>query len=349
MNILFIGPYRQADTWGSISQSLIRSISMIEDVGLTTRPIFLSNSIDRNVDPNIFQFEANKEEKYDILIQHTLPSYMIYNGEFDKVVGFTSFETKGNEQWDNYLRLLDKLLVSTEAEKEGVSKDIREKTFSIGAAQEVDSLKNNIPTNRFAFYCFGGGLESRTSVKEVIQAYFSEFHLNDNVSLVLQVNDQQKAQALVDQVAQEVGFYSLPYYPHIHLVEKEDSLHDNGNCFIDVSSSIGFNPETAKALLKGNTPIVLKGSGRDEYVKEESGFIVDSIEDLLICPDRPLKDMFTARETCFKPRLSALKDSMREAFDSKISQLRKSKSGIDSKEMLSYKKQSKLIKEILCS
>jgi len=349
MNILFIGPYRQADTWGAISKSLIKSISMIENVGLTTRPIFLSNSIDGNIEPNIFKFEANREEEYDVLIQHTLPHYMIYRGEFDKVVGFTSFETKGYEQWDNYLKLLDKVLVSTEAEKEGTSKEIREKTFSIGVAQEVNSLKNEIPADRFTFYCFGGGLESRTSVKEVIQAYFSEFHLNDSVSLVLQVNDQQRAQALVDQVAQEVGFYSLPYYPHIHLVDKEDGLHDNCNCFIDVSSSIGFNPETAKALLKGNTPIVLKGSGRDEYVKEESGFIVDSIEDFLICPDRPLKDMFLARETCFKPSLAALRSNMREAFEDRISLIRKSKSGVASTEMLSYEKQSKLIEEILCS
>ena len=88
MNILFIGPYRQADAWGSISQGLIRSMSMIEDVRLTTRPIFLSNNIERRIDPNIFQFEANKEEKYDVLIQHTLPNYMIYSGGFDKVVGF---------------------------------------------------------------------------------------------------------------------------------------------------------------------------------------------------------------------------------------------------------------------
>ena len=349
MNILFIGPYRQTDAWGSISKNLIKSISMIEDVSLTTRPIFLSNSIDRQIDPNIFRFETNKEEKYDVLIQHMFPSYMIYSGDFDKVIGFTSFETKGNEQWDNYLRLLDKILVSTKAEKDGLSKEIREKTFSIGVAQGVDSLKNDIPTDRFTFYCFGGGLESRTNVREVIQAYFSEFHLNDNVSLILQVNNEQQAQQLVDQVAQEIGFYSLPYYPHIHLVEKEDNLHDSCNCFIDVSSSIGFNPETAKALLKGNAPIVLKGSGRDEYVKEESGFIVSSIEDLLICPDRPLKDMFTARERCFKPNLLALKNSMREAFEDKISLMRKSKSGIDSKEMLSYEKQSKLIKEILCS
>ena len=349
MNILFIGPYRQADTWGDVSKILIKSISMIEDINLTTRPIFLSNSIDNNVEPAIFKFEANKEEKYDVLIQHTLPNYMIYSGEFDSVVGFSSFETKGNEQWDNYLRLLDKLLVFTEAEKEGLSKEIKEKTFSIGIAQEVDSLKNDMPKDRFTFYCFGGGLESRTSVREVIQAYFSEFHLNDSVSLILQVNDQQQAQALVDQVANEVGFYSLPYYPHIHLVEKEDNLHDNCNCFIDVSSSIGFNPETAKALLKGNSPIVLKGSGRDEYVKEESGFIVDSIEDFIICPDRPLKDMFTAREICFKPSLSALKGRMREAFEDRISLLRKSKHGVGSKEILSYEKQSKLIKEILCS
>tara|TARA_Y100000296_G_C5175296_1_gene259718 strand:- start:3152 stop:4138 length:987 start_codon:yes stop_codon:yes gene_type:complete len=328
---------------------LIKSISLIEGVGLTTRPIFLSDSKVPNLDPNIFRFEANKKARYDVLVQHMLPPHMIYSGDFGSVVGITSIETKGNNQWDNYLHLLDKLLVSTKAEKQCVAKDLRKKIYSIGGAQEPDSREKNLAPGRFTFYSVGGELESRGGVRESLQAYFAEFHLNEAVSFVLQANDPEKAQLLINEVTQEVGLYGLPYYPHIHLVQSDEDLHNNCHCFIDMASSIGFNPETAKALLKGNVPIVLKNSGRDEYVNNKNGSVVESIEDVLICPDRPLRDMFTARESCIMPNITSLKKAMRESFDSKIGFLKKSRRGAESEGPLSHLRQSKTIEEILCS
>jgi hypothetical protein len=324
-------------------------MSLIEGADLTTRPIFLSDSIESSLDPSIFKFESNKKASYDVLVQHMLPPYMIYSGDFNSVVGIANFETKGNSQWDSHLHLLDKILVSTKAERQCVSDNLREKTYSIGVAQESDSTKKNPATDRFAFYSIGGGLESRGGARESLQAYLTEFHLNENVSFILQANDPERAQLLINEVTQEVGLYGLPYYPHVHLVESESDLHDNCHCFVDVACSIGFNPETAKALLKGNAPIVLRNSGRDEYVNDENGSIVDSFEDILICPDRPLRDIFTARESCVRPNITSLMKAMRESFDNKIGLLRKSRKGSESKEALSHQRQSKTIEEILCS
>jgi hypothetical protein len=349
MNILFIGPYRQSDSWGNLSRSLLKSLSLIDDISITCRPVFLSNLPEqKNLDPSIFSFEANKKEKYDVLIQHMLPNYMLYNSNFETVIGVSSFETRRNRQWDNYLMLLDKVFVSTEAEKSGISEEIKNKVHVIGGAVEVDELaKNN--GNRFTFYTIAGGLETLAGTKNIIQAYCSEFHMNDNVTLVLQAEDSQKADAMIAESLREIGVYNAGYYPHIHVVQGLDGLHEGCNCYIDASFSTGFSHHVATALLSGNPPVVIRGSGRDEFVTNENGFIVDSYEDILIYPDRPLADMFTARETCFKPNLLSLKSTLRSCFENKLEFTKKSRKGPESKESLSHAKQASVIKEILCS
>ena len=349
MNILFIGPYRQSDSWGNLSRSLLKSLSLIDDISITCRPVFLSNLPEqKNLDPSIFSFEANKKEKYDVLIQHMLPNYMLYNSNFETVIGVSSFETRRNRQWDNYLMLLDKVFVSTEAEKSGISEEIKNKVHVIGGAVEVDELaKNN--GNRFTFYTIAGGLETLAGTKNIIQASCSEFHMNDNVTLVLQAEDSQKADAMIAESLREIGVYNAGYYPHIHVVQGLDGLHEGCNCYIDASFSTGFSHHVATALLSGNPPVVIRGSGRDEFVTNENGFIVDSYEDILIYPDRPLADMFTARETCFKPNLLSLKSTLRSCFENKLEFTKKSRKGPESKESLSHAKQASVIKEILCS
>ena len=100
MKTLFIGPYRQPDGWGSFSRSIMSSLLSIEEIDLTARPIFLSNSPQTmsQVDPRIFKAESNKQDNYDVLIQHSLPNFMVGSQNFSLNVGITSFETKGNVQ-----------------------------------------------------------------------------------------------------------------------------------------------------------------------------------------------------------------------------------------------------------
>ena len=117
MNILFIGPYRQTDAWGNMSKSLIKTLSKIQDYSLTIRPIFLSGETSGPVDADIIKYESNKKRQYDILIQHMLPNYMVYDSSFKQVIGVTGFETLGCKTWDNSLDFLDKIFVTTEAER----------------------------------------------------------------------------------------------------------------------------------------------------------------------------------------------------------------------------------------
>jgi len=352
MNVLFVGPYRQPDMWGSLSRSMISSLLSIKEIELTTRPIFLATSSlpTPNLDPNIFKCESNKKESYDVLIQHTLPHFMVGSEIFDLNIGVTSFETKGNVEWDNHLKILDKILVSTQAEKKCVSKHLRDRVRVIGGAiPEVDNSIDPLP-NRFCFYCFGGNIETKGGLLPLLQAYLSEFHVNENISLVIHTNNAPEAQTLINDTVSTLGIYGQRYYPHIHLVtdNPDDSVHKQCQCLVDTSITRGFKEEVARALSYGNTPIILEGTGMDEYVNDSNGWVVKSNESLLVCPDRPIPNAFTARESCLIADKLHLRKCLRNAFDNRLLQKQKSSKGKECSASFSVDRQRDLIKEALC-
>ena len=82
MNILFIGPYRQSDAWGKTSKGFVKTLLSIEDFSVTARPIFMSDQHSGPVDADTLRCESNKKDSYDVLIQHMLPSFMVYDSRF---------------------------------------------------------------------------------------------------------------------------------------------------------------------------------------------------------------------------------------------------------------------------
>jgi hypothetical protein len=351
MKILFVGPYRQPDEWGEKSRNIIKSIMQIDGISLTTRPLFLSSVVlnQNGFDPKILACEANKQKQYDVVIQHCLPTFMIQDGNFKTNIGITSIETKGNDQWSNNLELMDSIFVLTQAEKDCVPEHLQERVHVIGGCIDAVEQDSSPPNPRFSFYCLAGHLETKSGVLPLLQAFMSEFHLNEAVTLVLQTGNIQLAQQMVKETAQTLGMYGESMYPHIHIVEtnEEDSVHKNCQCLVDTSVTRGFKTDVAKALCYGNTPIVLQGSGMDEYVNSDNGWVVNSSESILVCPDRPLVNVFTGNETCIIPDKVDLKKCMREAFDSRGFLSEKSNNARKSYEMFSNKKQAEAIKEIL--
>lgn len=351
MNVLFIGPYRQPDEWGEMSRSIIKSMLSVDEINLTSRPIFLANVVlgQESCDPDIFRCEANKQDSYDVVIQHCLPNFMVQDGKFRTNVGITSIETKGNNEWTNNLELMDKIFVCTEAEKNCIPEKLRDRVHVIGAAVEPIEDFIEPPNPRFSFYAMAGNLETKVGIVSLLQAYFSEFHINETVSLIIKTPNVPLAQQLVQETAQTLGIYAKSLYPHVHIVESdpENSLHKNCHCLVDVSVTRGFKRDVAKALLYGNTPIVLQGSGMDEYVNSENGWVVKSTETILVCPDRPLANVFTGKETCIVPEKLHLRKCMRDAYDNRAFRNSKALKGKEASTLLSKERQGKLIGEML--
>ena len=90
MNILFIGPYKQADEWGRKSKSILKGLQKTSH-RITSRPVFLSTNIDGNA--AIEQSEFITSDHYDILIQFALQPYIVYNGDVKKRIGIFNTET----------------------------------------------------------------------------------------------------------------------------------------------------------------------------------------------------------------------------------------------------------------
>lgn len=349
MNVLYLGPYRQADNWGVLSRSFLNSLISLEDLHVSCRPMFMGSSSIQSVDADIIMSESKKKEEYDVLIQHTLPNYAVYDGKFSKNIIITSFETADCKTLVNNLRLLDTILVQTEAEKNAAAEEIRNKVRAIGFSSEFK--KNILPKQNsdFLFYAFAGDLEENTGIKQLLLSYMLAFHVNDNVSLIIQANNLDAINNLINETSQIVGIYNKPYYPKIHIIEDANNIHEQADCFIDCSKLFGMNENVAKALINGRCPIVLKGSGKDEYVSDKSGFIVDSVEARVLCRNKPMPDMFQSTEKCVEADIDSLISAMTSAYRDKIGYMNKSYEGEASSDLMSQENQAKILKEIICS
>ena len=355
MNILYLGPYRQSDNWGSSSRSFLESMISIEGAEVCSRPLFMGSNPIQSVSPNILMAESKKKPKYDVLVQHCLPSYSVYHGGFSKNIIITSFETANCVAGLNNLNLLDIIAVQTEAEKQAAPEEIRDKVTSIGFSTDIDSAdeSNNFVVSGkkgadFIFYAFAGGLEERTGIKQLLLSYMLAFHLNDNVSLVIQTSNMQGLNNMIQETSQKIGIYEKAYYPKIHLVTDGSNLHKEANCFIDCSKTFGMTDSVASALINNTSPIVLKGSGKDEYVTEENGFVIESNRMRVLCKERPMPQMFCSSESYLEANVDSLIEAMSSSYKDKLRHSTKghNKSFLDT---ISRQKQADRIKELICS
>jgi len=376
--VLFVGPYRQTNNWGHLSRGVLKALCMIENAVITARPVFLEGNTTylQVVDQDILQAEMNKQDKYDILIQYVPPNHMVINGEFKTSIGILHLETLNNSEWDNYLRLVDKILVLTSAEKNAMSIDLQAKTYSIGGSLlpgvggnggaaggtiTGDSVFGLNPQDGgFSFYFFCEKADSKSGIDVLLQSYMSEFTSDDNVSLTIYTEQSEVLHQRRQEMSGVLGLYGgMSYYPKIsvltpydeieqHGIDTSDMLHANCQCLIDPSGINGFKKHVAQAFAYGNPAIVVEGTSMCQYVNVSNGWIIDSHKEMLICPDRPMKDIFTARENYLSPNKISLKKAMREAFENKILYLRKSKAAKNSQEEFSLEKQSQALRDILC-
>ena len=355
MDVLYLGPYRQSDSWGSSSRSFLESIISVKDFEVCSRPLFMGSTPVHSLTPKILMAESKKKAKYDVLVQHCLPSYSVYHGDFSKNVIITSFETANCKAGINNLNLLDVIAVQTEAEKQAAPKEVRDKVIPIGFSTHVDNdntQKNFVVSGKkgadFIFYAFAGGLEERTGIKELLLSYMLAFHLNDNVTLVIQTSNMQGLNDMIQDISQKIGIYEKAYYPKIHLVTDGSNLHKEGNCFVDCSKTFGMSDNVASALINNASPIVLQGSGKDEYVTAENGFIVKSNRTRVLCKERPMPQMFCSSETYLEANVDCLIETMHLSYKDKLRHMKKTcdESLLD---IISPQRQANNLKELICS
>lgn len=166
MNVFYVGPYRQRDSWGDISRSYIKFLSKHTDLAI--RPVYYNSSNEScNIDEELQQLESKKIEDKDIIIQHGLPYNLIYDGSFNKNIAITSVSCCiGNTSWVANLNLFDKIIVFSEVEEKmliesGVTTEIYAYGFPPIDEEDVEITNLPIVSNGKTIFYTIGSLEKK--------------------------------------------------------------------------------------------------------------------------------------------------------------------------------------------
>lgn len=340
--VLFIGTYRQQDSWGREARDYIKAMLTNPNIALSTRPIYYTNSVETNIDSDILKTEHSTYDTYDILLQYGLTSSFHNSQKAKKNIGIVNVEfSRGESVYNNLiLNRLDEIYVSTEPEKKalasgGVIKPIKVIPKPIDlekiSLQKTNLIKfPHVIDSSFKFYSRSNH-DERSNLHLLITAFHLAFSELDRVSLIIAPNSDTSNQpsaikSNIEKLAQQIKS-SL----HTNKIFKNEivftdnfsqdtivGIHNSCDCFININSGSNFDQETLIASYLGKTPIVLQNTGLDSLIGgEKGGFVVKSENSPIVLGKPPLPadyDLFNGKYSWRTPIISSLIESMQKAY-----------------------------------
>lgn len=351
-NILFVGPYRQADGWGEASRCYINAIASQPDTNLTTYPIYYTDNI-CDIPKQILQYEQNKSDSYDYIIQKALPGNFFYNGRYSKNIGITELETSDWTQCYNSIQnmnSMDEIWVPSNLEKQnllkaGVTKNIKVISQSLDV-DLIKSVKDKLPLpqlieNTFKFYFIGEHIY-RKNLQDLIVAFSLAFDFTDDVTLIIKsslpgVSDPNIARQNIESEISEIkkkmstkGRFKKELVITNRLsYEDMIKLHNACDCFIMPSYGEAFCRPAAEALVLGKTPIVNKNTGMSDFINDSNGFLIKSGKVPVLLNHKPLSDeydFYNSNQSWYKIDVYDLVEKLRYVYKNRDSEDLKTKS-----------------------
>lgn len=331
INILFVGPYRQVDSWGISSREYIRALSLLEECNLAIRPIYLSKNISaiQDIEDSISKYEKNSFAQYDIVIQHCLPPFFSKYGGV-KNIGISFFETDLEYSvWKNSINLMDELWVPSSWERDSISNDISTTISVIPIPQKEDIDSHPFQCNElsrenhgFKFYFIGQDIK-RKNIDDIVRAFHLEFTNSDNIKLVLKINGGgAQLKKRIELIKEELNIYpSQDDYRKEIIIDKfltRDQIlgiHNMCDCFVSASYGESFLIPAFDAAVFGKTPIINKNTGTSEFISNINGFLVESTKIKSYDSNRPISNIYTGYDNWYKIDMLDLQRKMRNAYE----------------------------------
>jgi len=354
-NILYVGPYRQADVFGEVSREFVNALFKSK-FNITIRPAYVSNAQRMVVDDKFVQAEALLDT-YDTVIQHVLPNMFEYFGGL-KNIGIMSPETSNIQYtgWPNRCNIMDEMWTNSELSKTRLKSSgvkvpihvISQPSDTVKFTKPYDSILVTNPP-KFLFY-YIGAFESRKNIVGLLTAFHREFHINEPVELVLKFHQPgTNPHQLMEQVQQQIRRTKevLRIYQNPDLYKQEViitefmpqeaiyALHNSCHCFVSASCSESWSIPSFDALGFGKTPIIVDGTGPTAFVNKKNGWVVKSVEDSIINDASPHPTLFTAHEHWNRAHTLSLGAAMRASYQLNTDE-RKIKSLIGQNEVKNY-------------
>jgi len=374
MNILFIGPYRQADEFAKFSINYIKALSLTGH-NIAIAPIYMGNTANLKLKDELLELENKKFEKYDIIIQNVLPIFFEKQEGYNIGIHYNETKNLKNSLFIDKMNLMDELWVCSESEKQTLIKaGVKCKINIVPIPIDIEELKtyeNVEPTkipaleNKFVFYIMGDYIE-RKNLHAAIIAYNLEFTKENDVGFLIQSNipnqtlDEsiKKIQEDIINLKKKLRLYNNSSLYNNEVIvssnldlENRISLYKACNCLIIPSRAEAYSDIAFESLYVGNSIICNKDLHLSNLLNDFYGVESYEVPCIMNNPANPI--FYTSWETWNEINILDLQNKMRETYNKgkennidEVIKKAKGKSWVVNN--FSFEKISNKMKEILC-
>lgn len=337
MKVLFTGVYRDGTGWGHAAIDYILALDKV-GVDIAIRPIKL-NDMQFGIPDRLLELERKSIKGCDIVIQHILPHFMEYNGNFKKNIALFELETDSfaHTLWPEYINNMDVAwLTSSVAKDICKNSNVDISTEIVLHAMDTDKYKKVYPpldipgaNGDFIFYTIAD-LNNRKNLGALVRAFHAEFDPDEPVSLLIKAtkygsNPQQCLKELQDhcnQVKQGLRLHpKMEMYkpeilvPNVLNDEVVYRLHNSCDCFVLPSCGEAWCIPAFDAMGFGKTPIVTNWGGFTDYMNNDCGWLVDYYMQQAFGGVDNMASMYTGQERWAIVDIQHLRKCMREAYE----------------------------------
>lgn len=329
--ILFVGPLRDFSGYANVARNYVRALN---DVGLklVTRDLrYDGGRYKRNFTEKLLA--RRDAQGVDIVIQQTTPNEMEPKpGCFN--VGVFCWETdRIPDEWVAQLNRMDLILVPCQsnlfaAKKCGVYKPIEIVPYSCDTSKydkEIAPYTVGSSTDAFKLLAICQ-YSKKKGIDPLLKAYLSEFGHDENVLLMLKTyfgpkdgDEERKKMIGIIQVIQQA--LRLKKYPKVQLIhevmsfEDVERLYKTADCYCLPSRGEGWGVPHFDALGHGLPAIATRGTGPEEFITSDCGWLVSSHASPCVDMPHPHDFMYTAKDNWREPQVGDLQRCMREAHN----------------------------------
>jgi hypothetical protein len=329
INSVTVSPYKKDSNMGQKARVLIKELSDCDNIFNTNCSIY-------GQDNTYVGFPESSIDSPDCCIQYV--NFTDFIRTKYKNIGIFEPSLQDTSRQENYLKLLDAIVVRSDIQKNMLPDSVKEKACVVRPS--IDRIPRQSPMKkiggRLSFYISSIGEYSNLDI--ALTAYLREFTVNDDVVLNILCENPQELGEYVEGIRKSLAMYGkTSLYPDI-TAYNNISIHQQSDCFIDIQMDYEISLQTMVAAAHSNPIISCNHNGIMQWIDEEYCYSVKAYEG-------PRNSHFIGSV----PDGLSLSDKMRRAYENRSEFNNKQTMMLDIGYESFYHTQQQGIGEAICS
>jgi glycosyltransferase involved in cell wall biosynthesis len=372
MKVLYVGHYKEAGGWANAAKGLMLALDSV-GVDVVCRNVTLTR--DMHVSEKIRELEKKDTNNVDFCIQNVLPHHLVGSSKFKKNIAYHLLESTNLKynSWMLNLKHMDEVWVPCEDNKKELISSGLEVVKSIPLAFDLSLYNKQTDDKSFNFKAYGAenaykfytiaNLNRRKNIESILRSYYSAFHPQDDVVLILKINKHGYSKAetfeyinhICKSVRNSMGIYEEhEHYNNIIVMvdpmqdQEILNLHQSCDCFVNLSHGEAWSIPSFEAMCFGNHPICVNWGGPREYIQmsnKNTGWLVNYCWQTCSNQDAAFSNIFRGNEFWVYPDEKEAAEAMRYYYGNRY--LPKNNDGLLCAEKFGLNKVGNKIKEML--